>query len=202
MSTDKLVQGIGVNDADYKVAPRVNGKHVRCPYYQLWLSMLYRCYSESHLKRQPWYIGCSVDPRWHSFMSFRSWAVNHECEGKQLDKDLKIRGNKVYGPDTCMFVSPEVNSFIIEKISTNGLPLGVSLHSQSGLYRARYRSFGGEGVTIGYFKDPEEAGVAYTKKKMEALEDLITRETDPDVKEAIRRYFNKQKENVNVSEVQ
>lgn len=39
------------------------------------------------------------------------WDLNLYFRGKlQLDKDIKIKGNKLYSRDTCMWVSPEDNA--------------------------------------------------------------------------------------------
>ncbi len=107
----KLVYGVGINDADYKVntlSPS-GDKWLRCPIYTQWKNMMARCYGKSTHKRQPTYVGCSVHPEWHSFTRFRGWMVTQDWEGKQLDKDFRVNGNKVYGPDTCIFLSRKAN---------------------------------------------------------------------------------------------
>lgn len=62
----KLVYGVGINDADYVVQRKetieVNGVRKRrlvwvCPYYQVWRTMLRRCYSTKYHDRQPTYKG-------------------------------------------------------------------------------------------------------------------------------------------------
>ena len=77
--------------------------------------MLQRCYSESHLVRQPTYKGCSVCEEWLTFSNFKSWMEQQDWEGKQLDKDLLVYKNKIYSPETCVFVSSVINSFFVEK---------------------------------------------------------------------------------------
>lgn len=106
----KLIYGVGINDSYYQVTDKSSGKEVRCPYYIQWKNMLARCYSPAYQKNNRTYIGCSVDPRWHSFMNFRAWMLGQEWEGNQLDKDIMYHGNKVYGPDTCMFVDRKTNT--------------------------------------------------------------------------------------------
>lgn len=32
-------------------------------------------------------------------------------EPVELDKDIKVKGNKVYGPDTCLYVPRTINTF-------------------------------------------------------------------------------------------
>lgn len=78
--------------------------------YQLWHGMMSRCYDEKKHRRQPTYKGCTVDPRWFNFQVFAAWWEDNYIEGYELDKDIKVDGNKVYGPDTCMFVSCQKNN--------------------------------------------------------------------------------------------
>lgn len=78
--------------------------------YDSWASMLKRCYSENCLTRCPTYRGCSVTPDWHNFQVYAVWYYEHYVEGYHLDKDIKVKGNRVYGPGTCMFVTPTENS--------------------------------------------------------------------------------------------
>ncbi len=75
---------------------------------QVWTNMLQRCYG--HYGNHPTYKGCSVVEEWHNFQNFAKWFEENYIEGYQLDKDIKVEGNKVYGPDTCMFVSKKENT--------------------------------------------------------------------------------------------
>ena len=104
-SKESIVYGVGINDADYQVS---KGSW-RCPFYKHWKNMLARCYSPAFQRNQPLYVGCTVDPRWHRFSHFRSWMETQDWEGKQLDKDRKVLGNKVYGPDTCLWLTRKEN---------------------------------------------------------------------------------------------
>lgn len=85
----------------------VNGKLTNK--YRVWNKMLTRCYSNRHLKRCPTYKGCSVVEEWHSFQKFGDWFDVNYIKGYQLDKDIKVNGNKVYGPSTCLFVTKAEN---------------------------------------------------------------------------------------------
>lgn len=104
-SKESIVYGVGINDADYQVS---KGSW-RCPFYKHWKNMLARCYSPAFQRNQPLYVGCTVDPRWHRFSHFKSWMETQDWEGKQLDKDRKVSGNKVYGPDTCQWLTRKEN---------------------------------------------------------------------------------------------
>ena len=92
---------------------RINGKHKR--EYQLWSSMIHRCYEEG---RASSYKDCYVCDRWLCFEYFEKdlpliegyelW-LNHPNEGVSLDKDIKIKDNKCYCLDACMFVTRKEN---------------------------------------------------------------------------------------------
>ena len=102
---ERLVYGVGINDADYQVSKG----NWRCPFYKTWKNMLARCYSPAFQRNQPLYIGCSVDERWHRFSHFKAWMEGQDWEGKALDKDRLTNGNKIYGPDTCVFLTSAEN---------------------------------------------------------------------------------------------
>jgi hypothetical protein len=106
------LHGIGfVGDGEYKASK--NGKTTRS--YATWSNMLKRCYDEKCQVLKPTYIGCSVAPEWHDFQCFAEWYYkNYPADGKdyQLDKDLLVKGNKVYGPHTCRFLSRQQNNEI------------------------------------------------------------------------------------------
>ncbi|MCX2693707.1 hypothetical protein OO256_22145 [Pseudomonas sp. DCB_CB] len=96
----KLVYGVGANDADYQVCltETVSGRRRSvwtCPFYKAWTGMLERCYSEKFQIRNPTYQDCSASSDWLAFSSFRAWMSRQDHEGKHLDKDLLVPGNKV-----------------------------------------------------------------------------------------------------------
>lgn len=184
-----LVQGVGINDADYAVEQVINGKRVPCPFYKRWKNMIQRCYSPKYQERKPTYVGCSVDPDWLTFSNFKNWMITQGWEGKQLDKDILIEGNKVYSADTCAFVTSGVNNFLLDCAKTRGsLPLGVSLHQ--GKYLARCSDDGIQ-VKLGYYDSLEEAYVAWVAYKTKLAKQLASQQNDPRVAEALLSRFIK-----------
>jgi len=100
------VCGVGfLGEGDH--IPSVNKKVTK--QYLTWKNMLERCYVEKCQLRRPTYRGCSVHEDWHNFQSFAEWYDENYVEGYELDKDIKIDGNKIYGPNTCMYVSRSDN---------------------------------------------------------------------------------------------
>lgn len=186
------VLGFGINDAEYAVSSSgLNGKRLTCPYYKIWHGMLTRCYSEPYLKNKPTYIGCSVHETWLYFMNFRSWMEKQDWEGKQLDKDLLVRGNRVYGPSTCIFVPQDVNTFIVESSKSRGKYLmGVHLKRGNGRFIAACsRKY------IGIYDTEEEAHSAYLIQKEIDSRILAGKQSDKRVAEAlILRYSTNQEQ--------
>ncbi len=100
------VYGLGfIGVGDYK--SRVGG--IKTAQYRAWSCMMARCYGESTQKRQPTYKGCTVCEEWHDFQVFSKWFDENYVDGYQLDKDIKAKGNKIYSPENCCFVSQAVN---------------------------------------------------------------------------------------------
>ena len=74
--------------------------------------MLRRCYYRGARHHQKSYDGVTVCPAWRNFQVFAEWfEANYPRDGGayQLDKDFKVPGNTVYGPDTCAFVPQAAN---------------------------------------------------------------------------------------------
>lgn len=188
----KLVYGVGINNADYEVYQSVNGKLVKCPYYATWKDMLKRCYSAKHLTKYQTYIGCSVTPEWLTFSKFKSWMENQDWQGKCLDKDLLIKGNKVYSPDTCVFVDRMTNGFITDSgAARGGWPLGVNFHKTNGKFRAQCCNPATKKQEfLGYFTCENQAHQAWRKRKHELALQLAELQPDERVAAALRaRYY-------------
>lgn len=187
MSPKKLVCGVGINDADYAVRPvtSVNGPRLDCPYYRTWKSMITRCYSKEYHKKFPTYIGCEVVEEWHRFMTFRGWMMQQNWNGKQLDKDILFKGNKVYGPDTSVFVSREVNMFLLDSAKSRGVyPLGVYC-SVPGKFVALIHEAGKGQYRIGTYSTSEEAHQAWKSAKHILAAKLAEKQDDPRVAQAL-----------------
>jgi len=165
----KPVYGVGVNDAWYKTTVMVDGKQLLYKPYQAWFNMLKRCYSWEFQNINRTYIGCSVAAEWRSFNNFETWYRENYIEGYDLDKDIKVKNNKVYGPNNCLFVPPLINKLLTHKQSDKGeYPTGVSFHKQRGKYRSVVSVDGGS-ISLGLFKTPELARAAYVIAKNEEI---------------------------------
>jgi hypothetical protein len=189
MKKPRKVFGVGINDANYVVQPMgPDGKQVHCPYYDAWKRTLERAYCPRLHARRPTYIGVTVCEEWHSFMAFRAWMETQDWEGKHLDKDIIAPGNKVYSPDTCVFVSPALNTLLLDCGATRGeWPIGVDWHKQARKFRAKI-AIAGRDKHLGLFTCPHEAHMAWRKAKVRLIRDAAREQDDPRIYAGLMRH--------------
>lgn len=143
--------------------------------YTLWKDMLARCYNPNVLKRYPTYIGCTVCKEWLLFSNFKKWFDENYIEGYDLDKDIIIKGNKVYSPETCCFVPHKLNCTINKCQRSRGeLPIGVSFDKSRQKYIAGLR-VGMVKKCLGRFDTSIAAFKAYKAAKEQFVKELAER---------------------------
>ena len=164
-SGEKLVAGVGYNSGVY---PSVKVKE-----HALWRSMLARCYTERNLKKKPAYIGCIVSDNFKMYEFFYEWCNGQigfneiDENGRQfaLDKDLLIKGNKIYSEDTCVFIPMEINNVIVKSDSLRGeYPIGVAYDKERDKFQARLW-INNKPKFLGRFETVEEAFNKYKVSK-------------------------------------
>jgi hypothetical protein len=136
--------------------------------------MLERSYSKNIKDVQPSYKNVTVCEEWHNFQNFaQCFEENYNPEymhGWHLDKDILVKGNKVYSPETCCFVPHEVNTLFTKKNVNRGeYPIGVT-NSKWGL-RA-YVSINNKSTDLGSYRTPEEAFQAYKTAKEQYIKEV------------------------------
>ena len=196
----RKIHGVGINDLDYTVIVTetvgyVDGKQKqkviwKCPYYTKWIMMLSRCYSKTLHKALPRYENCAVCDEWLLLSNFKAWMEKQDWEGKHLDKDLIVRGNRMYSPETCCFIPEKLNIFMVECNASRGdFPIGVSWRSDRGKFRARCNNpFTRKEEHLGYFSDLVDAHNAWLSRKLELCEGFYGIVEDEIVSKLIDRY--------------
>lgn len=172
---DRSRFGVGyIGEGFYKVS--INGQYT--PQYLAWSSMLMRAYSQKFHQKYHSYIGCSVAEEWHNFQTFAAWYDEnyYEIDGHRmhLDKDILIKGNKVYSPETCVFVPQFINSLFVKRDAKRGnLPIGVKICTRKpSKYEAQCRDNNGKRKYLGYYDTPQQAFEAYKKFKETLIKDI------------------------------
>lgn len=195
----KLVYGKGINDSTEPTEKRINGKRVICPFYETWRGMLKRCYSDKCLSKHPTYVGCTVCDEWLYFSKFKSWMQSQDYNNKPLDKDLLVQDNKIYSPDTCVFVSREINNFLTTRAKVRGdYPIGVSL-SKTGKYVSQLRE-NGKLKYFGSYDTPMEAHYQWQINKILHAEALIAKTDDARVAGGLMRIIQQIKNDIEKGE--
>lgn len=178
--------GIGINDVDYMVNIKIDGKNETCPFYVKWLSMIERCYSEKLHKKRPTYIDCLVCDEWVYFSNFKLWMITQDWKDKDLDKDIIKPSNKIYSPEACCFVPPDLNALLTNCNNIKGKwPKGVTFDNRKDSYQARL-SYGMKRVHLGCFKSPELASSAYVKAKVKIILKAALEQTDQRIANGLR----------------
>ena len=170
------VFGVGITGTEVTVDE--NGE--RLDSYKCWKDMVRRCYSAKFQEKHPTYKGCSVCDEWLYYPNFKKWydenyyKINNKTS--QLDKDILIKGNKVYSPNICVFVPNFINSLFTKSQNSRGeLPIGVSYRKANKKYQANLSVFKDGKSTVKYlgnFDTVNEAFEAYKKAKEEYIKEV------------------------------
>jgi hypothetical protein len=164
----------------------VSFKNNKC--YQTWTSLMARSYSDYVHSRRPTYIGCSVHPDWHNFQVFAEWYYKNYKEGFHLDKDILIKGNKVYSEKTCCFVPKEINGlFTTRKLDRGRFLIGVSKRRNS--YFASV-NINGNRAFLGDFHNETEAFNAYKIAKEKGIKFVANKFRDQITPECYNALIN------------
>ena len=160
------VYGVGVLGAKYPST--ING--VKTKEYVLWQGLLRRCYSGDFKKKNPTYIGCEVSNKFKNYEYFYEWCNKqvgfNNNKDWQLDKDLLIKGNRVYSEDFCIFLPQEVNTLLTKREALRGENLiGVSWSNTNKAFVATVNKNKGKQEHLGCFKTEIEAFNAYKQAK-------------------------------------
>ena len=185
------VYGVGMLGTKYP--PSING--VLTKEYGLWKSMLERCYSDTYKKQRPTYEGCEVSDKFKSYEYFYEWChsqVGFGVEGFELDKDLLIKGNKVYSENSCVFIPQEINSLLVKRTASRGEHLiGVHWCKTHKAFKAQVSKNKGKQEYLGYFKTEVEAFNAYKVAKESFIKEQANKwksQIDPRAYNALMKY--------------
>ena len=154
------------------------GKHVLSPTkinpnskqaYRIWKGLFDRCYKHYNESRNYVYNNCEISDEWECFNTFADWYFEnfYEIKGQTmcLDKDILHKGNKIYSPETCVFVPQIINKLFTKSDKARGkLPIGVQYETLG--YRADITTYNFElkqkkRKYLGHFNTKEEAFNAY-----------------------------------------
>lgn len=138
--------------------------------YNCWCAMLQRCYSKKYQEKHPTYIDCFVCSEWHNFQNFAEWFNEnyYEVDDKrmELDKDILIKGNKIYSPENCVFVPQNINKLFTKNNNSRGeFPIGVHFNKNANKFESYCNNENGEKIYFGLFDNSIDAFYEYKNFK-------------------------------------
>ena len=84
---------------------------------RIYNNMINRCYNEKVQEQHPYYRGCTVCEAWiddkynfYNQVNDGNFYVIDEEPTVHLDKDILVKGNKIYSPTTCIFAPQSINN--------------------------------------------------------------------------------------------
>lgn len=173
------VCGIGMIGAKYP--SKINNKATK--EYKMWNSMLERCFVTKHKEKHPTYQSASCCQEWLLYDGFYEWLHNQENfnewyngERWAIDKDILIKGNKVYSPETCCLVPMNVNSLFTKCDAARGSsPIGVC-ERKHGFEAWCKNPFTNKIEYLGYYSTPERAFQVYKTYKEKIIKQVAQEE--------------------------
>lgn len=160
---------------------------------ELWYNMLERCYCNHHVKNKLTYKDCKVSDNFKYYPYFKDWCENQigfNNVGWHLDKDILVKGNKVYSEDTCVFVPNEINMLFTKRQSLRGnYPIGVYLNGNK--FVASLCKFGERRKHLGRFNIEKEAFLVYKEAKELHIKEVANKykgQIDDKVYQALMSY--------------
>ena len=174
------VRGVGILGTKYPST--ISG--VKTKEYTLWCHMLTRCYSDAYQKKRPTYEGCEVSDNFKSYEYFYEWChkqIGFGVDGFELDKDLLVKGNKVYSESTCVFLPNEINSLLTKRTASRGEHLiGVcwcntkkAFISQVGKNKGKPEKLGSFATELEAFNTYKQAKEVFIKEQANGWKDKI-----------------------------
>ena len=146
--------------------------------YRRWHWMMNRCYSKAVHELQPEYKECTVCKEWWNYSNYKLWYNEHKAEIKafkgslEIDKDILIKGNTVYSPETVCLVPKIINTLFTNGRKNRGdYPLGVYYEDGKNKYVANM-SFSGRNIKLGAFDTAEAAFYKYKEYKEKFIKDI------------------------------
>lgn len=133
--------------------------------YQIWQKMMQRCYDTKFHNKQPTYSDVYICEEWMLYENFKKWFDDNyykiDDEEMCLDKDILIKGNKIYSSETCVFVPKRINNLFTKRQNDRGkYCIGVTYHKRLGRFIARCNILNGR-AHIGCYDTEIEAFNAY-----------------------------------------
>lgn len=183
--THTTVYGVGILGVKYP--SKVNGDSTK--EYVAWQGMLRRCLDVKYKEKHLTYKDVTCCDEWLNYENFYEWIHRQENfykwldnDGWSVDKDILIKNNKIYSPETCCLIPDRINKLFTKTDLNRGkYPIGVHFKKQSKRYCAQISQVDGQNNKktmkhLGYYSTPDEAFQAYKQYKENYIKQVAQEE--------------------------
>ena len=175
----KSVCGVGMLGDKYPSG--MNGVHTK--EYKAWRTMLTRCFDKKYKDANPAYKNVTCCEDWYLFDNFYEWLHSQDNFKKwydgyrwNIDKDIIVKHNKIYSPETCLLVPENVNMLFTKCDNARGdFPIGV-FKDGDGFCAMCSNQITKTHDRLGHYKTQEEAFLAYKSYKESLIKQVAERE--------------------------
>lgn len=95
-----------------------------------------------------------------------------ENEKMQLDKDVLVKGNKIYSPETCIFVPQRINLLFVKSNLTRGeYPIGTIYNKVNNKFIS-YLNKNNKQIYLGSYDTSKEAFYKYKQEKEKHIKEI------------------------------
>ena len=173
------VYGVGITGNKYQTW--ITGTNEHTKEYDAWQNMLARCFDKKIKEKYPTYKDAACCEEWLYYDNFYEWLHKqpnfnnwHNNDGWHLDKDILIKGNKIYSPDTCVLVPYNVNKlFVKHELHRGNLPIGVTkCNNRDGFIARCMNPITNKRDYIGYYSTPLKSFIAYKSYKENLIKEI------------------------------
>lgn len=175
------VYGVGIVGIKYSAT--LNGENTK--EYDTWRSMLMRCFDKKFKEKYPTYRDVICCDEWLLYENFYEWLHSQENFDKwfnekmwAIDKDILVKGNRIYSPETCCLVPQYINGLFIKCNKSRGaLPIGV-IKKYNKFQSRCMNPLTNKMESCGCYFTFEEAFCAYKNRKEEIIKQVAKIEYD------------------------
>ena len=160
----KKVFGVGIKG---NLPTRYGSDRIKS--YDIWATMIQRCYDSKYHARKSTYKDCTVCDEWLYYPTFKLWFDEHYKNEHHLDKDIVQGGNKVYCPEYCTFIPKGLNS-MFRSPPVRDLPTGV--YKVGNRFRVTIKTYN-KTNNIGTFGTPEAASIVYNSHRQKYVREVV-----------------------------
>ena len=182
-----------MGEGEYKT--KIDGKTTKV--YSAWNGMIVRGYCSKYKEKNTTYKDVTVCKEWHNFQEFSKWFYNnwkpYMDESWNLDKDILVKGNKIYSPETCCFVPQEINKSLILNNNNRNLPTGIRYKKEFNKYQPRI-TIGKKEKYLGFYDTLTEACKVYATAKELHIKELADKWKDQITEKVYQAMYNYQVE--------